>query len=191
MHSHHTQTYLTPPPSTSNLENSGDPITPRTDTDGIIRIAYQNIHGTTTSGFNIPTELEAMESLGIDIMGMSETNCPWTAKTKSKYDLMMNQRFTSSRTFNSSAPPTTQSCYQPGGNLLTITGHTTGHITTHGSDPWGRFCWSRLQGSRDEGILLVTAYRVFRMPQPLRQPRPSHRLPTTVHPHASSGCGRP
>ncbi len=146
--------------SSANIEPSGDPLLDRTDSDGLIRIAYQNINGLHNTGFQLPTEIEAIESMGIDIMGMSETNCPWTPKSKSEFNTMMNQRFQSSRTSYSSAPPTTQSRYQPGGNLLTITGHTTGRIESTGSDPWGRFCWYRLRGRRDEGVVIITAYRV-------------------------------
>jgi hypothetical protein len=77
--------------SGTNIPPSGDPIPTRDDSDGLIRIAYQNVHGVRTNGFCIPTELEAIESLNIDIMGMSETNCPWTPKAKNEYNFMMNQ----------------------------------------------------------------------------------------------------
>ena len=148
------------PTSTANIEPSGDPLLDRTDSDGLLRLAYQNINGLGNTGFQLPTEIEAIESLGIDIMGMSETNRPWTPKSQSEFNNMMNQRFNSSRTIYSSAPPTTQSCYQPGGNLLTVTGHTSGRVESAGSDPWGRFCWHRLRGRRDEGVVVITAYRV-------------------------------
>ena len=146
--------------TTGNIESSGDAIQDRSDSDGLIRFAFQNVHGVRTHKFHIPTEIEAMETYGVDVMGMAETNRPWTPRSQSEYNSMMNQRFRSSRTIFSSAPPTTQSRYQPGGTLLTITGHNTGRIADTGSDPWGRFCWYLLRGRRDEGILLITAYRV-------------------------------
>ncbi len=31
-------------------------------------------------------------------MGMAETNCPWTPRTQSEFNMMMNQRFCSSHT---------------------------------------------------------------------------------------------
>jgi len=121
----------------TNINPSGDKLHPRTDVDGLISGSPINIHGTRTLGLRIPTEIEAIESLGIDIMGMSETNCPWTTKMKAEYDHMMNQRFRTLQTLYSSAPPTSDSSYQPGCNLLTITGRTTGRILEHASDPWG------------------------------------------------------
>ena len=159
MPSHRTQQRLSTSTHT-NIDPSGDTLTPRTDSDGYIRIAYQNIHGTRSLGLQLPTEIDAIETLGIDIMGMSETNCPWTSKTKAEYDHMMNQRFRTSRTTYSSAPPSSQHKYQPGGTLLTITGHNTGRIIEHYSDPWGRFCWYKLRGRRDEGVIIISAYRV-------------------------------
>ena len=143
-----------------NLCPSGDPLTEKRE--GTLRLAYQNVRGVSDArGLTTPVEIEAMEHLQVDIMGMSETNRPWTPHHRYAYDTMMQLRFRSSRTFYSSAPSHdhTQK-YQPGGNLLTINGHTTGRIVSHGSDPLGRFCWTTLRGRRDEGVLLITAYRV-------------------------------
>ena len=101
-----------------------------------------------------------MHDLGIDIMGMSETNCPWTPTTKVEYDLFMKEVFGPTQTLYSSAPATSESNYQPGGTLLTVHGRTTGRIAASGTDPWGRFCWAQLRGRRDEGIVIICAYRV-------------------------------
>ena len=131
------QQRLNPPRTAENIDPSGDPITDRTESDGLIRIAYQNVHGIRMTNCIIPTELETLEAHGINIMGMSETNCPWTPEAQSEFNFMMNQCLQSSRTIYSSSPPTSNSRYQPGGNLLTINGHTTGRITSNGSDPWG------------------------------------------------------
>ena len=146
--------------STPNLAPAGDPIIHKRD--GILRLAYQNIRGVSHSqGLLPPVEIDAMDDLQVDMMGMSETNRPWTRQHRYAYDTMMQLRFRSSRTFYTSAPihDHTQK-YQPGGNLLTINGHSTGRIITHGSDSMGRFCWTTLRGHRNEGILLLTAYRV-------------------------------
>ena len=79
-----------------------------------------------------------MEELEIDIMGMVETNRPWTKEQKAFYDNHMNKSFKGSRTLYTAAPTTTHTTkYQPGGNLLTITSRTTGCITNHGTDAWG------------------------------------------------------
>lgn len=175
MHNRKTQQHFQPPQTGTNIAPSGNPLPSRTDSNGIIRIAYQNVHGVHTKGFSIPTELEAIESLSIDIMGMSETNCPWTPKAQSKFNFMMNQRFKSSRTIYSSSPPITNATYQPGGNLLTITGHTTGRITDSGSDAWGRFCWYCLRRRRDEGVIIITAYRVCQRKHTSTGPLTAHR----------------
>jgi hypothetical protein len=175
MNNRKTQQRFQLPLANTNIAPSGDPLISRTGTDGILRIAYQNIHGVHNNGFSIPTELEAIESLNIDIMGMSETNCPWTPKTRSEFNFMMNQRFKSLRTIFASSPPTSNGRYQPGGNLLTVTGHTTGRITDSGSDPWGRFCWYCLQGRRDEGVIVITAYRVCQRKHTNTGPHTAHR----------------
>ena len=144
-----------------NLPPTGDAI-PYDKGDNTIRIAFQNIHGATTRpDFRTPPEITTMQDWSIDIMGMSETNCPWTTAQKSSYDYMMNTCFKPSRTLYTSAPPSDHTfLYLPGGNLLTINGRTTGRTVSHGSNHLGRFCWYTLQGRRDEGILIIVAYRV-------------------------------
>ena len=146
--------------ATPNLPPTGDELI--TKNRDIIRIAYHNIRGvTTTRGLCVPDEIEAMEDLAVDVMGMSETNRPWTPQNRETYDYMMNLRFSNSRTVYSSAPTPDRSLrYQPGGNLLTVNGRTTGRITSQGSDPLGRFCWYTFRGHRDEGVIVITAYRV-------------------------------
>ena len=100
-----------------NIEPSGDILREREDNEDYIRIAFQNIRGITRCN-GIPTEIDAMTELGIDIMGMSEANCPWTTKTRSEYDLTMKEVFGPTRTLYSSAPASSDSNYQPGGTLL-------------------------------------------------------------------------
>ena len=74
---------------------------------------------------------------------------------------MMHSHFHSSRTLYTSAPAISHDqTYQPGGNLLTINGPTTGRIYDQGNDHLGRFCWYALRGKRDEGVLVIIAYRV-------------------------------
>lgn len=142
-----------------NIEPSGDALREREESDTYIRIAFQNIRGVTRNE-DVPSEIDAMHELGIDIMGMSETNCPWTPTSRVEYDLVMKEIFGPNRTVYSSAPAHTDSTYQPGGTLLTTHGRTTGRIAKTGTDPWGRFCWMQLRGRRDEGITIISAYRV-------------------------------
>ena len=63
MPSHRTQQCLFTSTHT-NIDPSGDTLTPRTDSDGYIRIAYQNIHGTRSLGLQLPTEIDASTSWG-------------------------------------------------------------------------------------------------------------------------------
>ena len=146
---------------TPNLPPAGDSI-PTAREDGILRFAFQNIHGATLhSGIQVAPEIDTLLDWDITIMGMSETNRPWTPQQKSVYDYMMDSCFSSSRTiYTSAAPPDHTFKHLQGGNLLTINGHTTGRICERGSDSLGRFCWVTLRGRRDEGVLVITAYRV-------------------------------
>lgn len=105
----------------------GDYLTSRELDDNIIRLAYQNIWDSSlTSGLAQPEEVGAIFDLGIDVMGMSKMNRPWTA-------------------IYTSTPSTEHTAsYQPGGNLLTVNGSTTGRIATCGSDSMGHYCWYTL-----------------------------------------------
>ena len=151
----------TPSRSFANLLPCGDTLISKSPTSKFIRFAYQNIRGATLGkGFDLPVEITAMSDLDIDIMGMSETNKPWTSQSKHEYDILMRTRFRQSQTIYSSAPAPRSSRYQPGGNLLTINGQSTGRISARGCDDMGRFCWFTLRGRRDEGVIVITAYRV-------------------------------
>lgn len=75
-----------------NIEAAGDTLLPKQDS--ILRIAFQNIHGTTDlRGYAVPSEVEAIEELEIDIIGMAETNRPWSLQQKALYDAYMTKRF--------------------------------------------------------------------------------------------------
>ncbi len=65
----------------SNITATGDEL--QTKPENTIRIAFQNIHGVTDlRGHAVPSEIEAMDELDIDIMGMAETNKPWLKQQK-------------------------------------------------------------------------------------------------------------
>lgn len=102
-----------------------------------------------------------MSQWNISIMGMAETNRVWTAHQRFDHDFMMKSHFPSSRTLYASAPVHTHDqTYQPGGNLLSVTGRTTGRIHDYGTNKMGRFCWYALRGKRDEGVFIIVAYHV-------------------------------
>ena len=118
--------------TTPNLPPTGDEIPQVVETD-TIRFAFQNIHGVKAAGgLTVSPEIEAMSEWNVSIMGMAETNRPWTAQQKSEYDFMMASHFFSSRTLYTAAPTHDHDQkYLPGGNLLTINGPTTGRIYGH------------------------------------------------------------
>lgn len=122
-----------------NLKPTGDHI-PTELEPHLLRFAFQNIHGATLqSGLSLPDEIEAMSTWNTDIMGMSETNRPWSPQQRAEYDYMTNLRFKSSRTlYTAAAAPSYDTTSLPGGNLLTINGRTMGRISDSGSDEWGR-----------------------------------------------------
>jgi hypothetical protein len=74
----------------------------------------------------------------------------------------LNSRLGSSRVVAASAqnPECSTSEYQPGGVLTAVVGRLTGRVEKTYSDPWGRFTLVRLRGSRSEGVVLLTVYRV-------------------------------
>ena len=144
-----------------NIDPAGDPLIDRREGDGIMRAGYMNLKGSTIGGgFEVVDEIEAVRDLGMDIQGYSEINKPWNKENKVEFDMMMDIMFKESNTIYSSSRSDYDIRYLPGGNLLTVNGSITGRVKNRGSDPWGRFCWYTLQGERDEGILVVTAYRV-------------------------------
>ena len=77
-----------------NIPPCGDPMAPRRDGDGILRVSFQNARGTTlTGGLEIPYEIDALDELGINIGGYGETNKPWTPGNRWKYNHLMSTRF--------------------------------------------------------------------------------------------------
>ena len=145
----------------NNIDPAGDLLIARQENDGIERFAFHNIHGTNLGkGFQVATEIESIIELGINVMGMTEINKPWSAGNKWEYDLMMDTTFGHSRTAYAAAPASYDTDYQPGGSLLTVNGNATGRVKEQGQDKWGRFAWFTMRGGRDEGILVISAYRV-------------------------------
>ncbi|KAL7519021.1 hypothetical protein ACHAWF_000213, partial [Thalassiosira exigua] len=72
----------------------------------------------------------------------------------------MKSRFGQHWTEFSSANSQYDQKYQPGGNALTILGNLVGRRSGSGADEQGRYCWYTLRGQRDEGVCIISAYRV-------------------------------
>ena len=148
------------PAQHSNIDPSGDECVPREVGDGLVRVAYQNVRGLSSWGLETSEEVQTMADYGMDCMGLSETKRPWTPQNKWEYNWMMKSRFGQHWTEFSSATSQYDQKYQPGGNALTILGNLVGRRSGSGADEQGRFCWYTLRGQRDEGVCIISAYRV-------------------------------
>jgi len=144
-----------------NIEPAGDRLVRRREDDGILRVGYNNMGGISLGkGFQVIEEIESIAECGMDIQGYSEVNKPWTPGNKWVFDMMMSKVFDQHKTAYASSKADHDVRYLPGGNLLTVTGTVVGRYKSQGSDPWGRFSWVTLRGGRDEGVVVITAYRV-------------------------------
>ena len=147
----------TPSPT---IEASGDIL--RDKPDNIVRFAFQNINGISLrEDLHMMPEVATIGALQIDIAGFSETNIHWSHDNRHKMQMQMSTHL--GRTELVCASGTSRSNhhgYHPGGTMLAIMGPQCGRMTQRGADPWGRFTWTTMRGGRDEGLLIITAYRV-------------------------------
>jgi hypothetical protein len=146
---------------TTIIVPSGDELIDKED--GILRCALQNPNGIRLrDNADVLPEVAAIERLQIDIAAFPESKLAELGRTKDVLQRQLRVRIGSAHVRNAAAPRrnTRNSDYQPGGVLMAITGQATGRILKSGNDPWGRFAWYLLRGNRDEGILLIGAYRV-------------------------------
>ena len=149
--------------SGNDIDANGDPMLRREPKDGIIRFASNNINGSNLSenALSIAQDIDTTDELGIDVMGLQETKTPWTPANIRLYNQQCQMAWpTGVRTTFSSAPVDyTDKNYQAGGTLLVTHGSLNGRVHHKDSDPLGRFCWMALRGQRDEGVLVISAYR--------------------------------
>lgn len=147
-----------------NLLPSGDVLQTRADDDGIIRFGFQNVNGISApSTDGVTHELQVIKDYRVDVQGIAECNRPFTSETKHEFQLQLQQQlgnqchttFASARSLDKH-----KTSYQPGGVMQIVRGPIQGRIAQHGTDKLGRFAWHCLNGSRDEGILVITGYRV-------------------------------
>ena len=137
---------------------------------GITRFGLQNIMGLSIKeGHRILPETVAIHALQLDYIGITEPNRVLTKETRQRISNEINYFAGKSRLVCSSSPKVdTGSDYSHGGTILGVVGAQVGRVLKCGSDKWGRFSWTTLQGTRDEGILVMTIYRV---PQKREQSR--------------------
>ena len=147
-------------PSKGAIEATGDPLTSKPK--GILRYAFQNINGISIrEGLQVMPEIATIGALDIDVAAFTETNIHWNQTTRDKVQQQLHANIGNSRVVcASNASTRVEDGYHPGGTMTAIVGNQVGRIGKTGSDPWGRFTWTEMIGERNEGILVICAYRV-------------------------------
>jgi hypothetical protein len=128
--------------------------------DNSLRIAFQNINGISNNFNRVAIEeLDAMDNLGIDILGLIETNINWTLEQRMKLAAELYTKFHGGRSITASHRSRKEG-YQPGGTAMVARGPICGRVYRRGSDPLGRFTWMALHGKDGAGVIVVTLYHV-------------------------------
>ena len=142
------------------IEPTGDPLLEKRE--GIVRFGFQNIMGLSIKeGHTVLPEAASIHALQLDFVGIVEPNRVMTHENKKRISTQLNYFAGQSKLVCSSSPSSNRdSDYSHGGAITAAVGHQTGRVMTTGADKWGRFSWMTLRATRDEGILLVTIYRV-------------------------------
>ena len=104
-------------------------------------------------------EIDAMETLGIDLLGLTETNVNWKNKLKNEVAAWVRLAFGTGSTVMASAPSRAKH-YLPGGVAMMAKGKIEGRITRRVPDSMGKFTYMSLTRKNNTGILVVTVYRV-------------------------------
>jgi exonuclease III len=127
------------------------------------RIYIQNVNGIIlqkdggqfTELCNIVKETQA------DILCIQEHNLDTTQYiVQNTLHTTSRRHWERSRLTIASSPIQFQNTWKPGGTSILSVGSITGRIKTHGSDPWGRWCYQIFQGSGGRRITIVSAYQV-------------------------------
>ena len=109
-------------------------------------------------------EIATIGALQLDVAAFTETNIHWNQSARDKIRHQLYSHLGSSRVVcASNASMSYEDGYQPGGSMLAVTGTQVGRILESGSDPWGRFTWIEMKGTRDNGLLVISAYRVSQL----------------------------
>lgn len=125
-----------------------------------LRLAFQNINGILTSKELLGTEeLEAMDQLGVDILGLIETNINWSVDARASFLTAASLKIKPSRCVMSSGRAMKEG-YLPGGTAMVARGNVCGRVQNKGVDRFGGFSWMALRGKKDTGLIVVTVYRV-------------------------------
>ncbi len=128
--------------------------------DGAFRIGTQNINGLhIESVYTGSEEIDAMENLGIDILGLSEINTKLSSESRTKLNAMMTLQFGHGITTVSSSKDRDEG-YLPGGTAMLARGRVAGRVTKRVGDDLGRYSYMALRGRDDTGVIIINLYRV-------------------------------
>ena len=128
-----------------------------------IRIILQNPNGIRLRDkVDVLPEVHLIDALQADIAAFPESKLSRQGRTRETLQSQMRVHLGSSLVLSSSAKTANVEVgeYQPGGVIMALAGKSTGRHLQSYSDPWGRFTWVKVRGSRGEGIIVIVAYRV-------------------------------
>ena len=131
-----------------------------TKDNGVLRVAAQNTNGTHVGNVQSGAEeVNVMETIGIDILGITETKLNPSLKDQMNLSSMIKHAFGSGTAITSS-DKSRQEGYLPGGTATLIRGNANERIVKCLSDSLGRYSGMALRGKEGSGALFLTVYRV-------------------------------
>ena len=88
--------------------------TMETKAEGAVRMAFQNVNGIRLDSETESEEVDAMETFGIDVLGLAETNINWSLNMRLRLAALLRMKHCGSRYITSNMQ-TTKEGYQPMG----------------------------------------------------------------------------
>ena len=148
---------------------SGNPMV-HDDTGTQMRVYFQNVRGVLKrnvgnvnlrDGNNDIAALQQLRELGVDVLGLAETNLNWKNKwIREKWKATVRRSWPGSQVIVLSiATNDGETVHQQGGVSLIINKKWAPHIRESGSDTLGRWAWATMGGSGNKKITVVSAYR--------------------------------
>lgn len=151
--------YFNHDPSTGNIPAFGSTI--ENKCSNAFRVAFQNVNGMKLGSTHTGAEeLDGMKTLGIDLLGLVETNLNWSHDQRTKLSALIKLAFNGAGRSITSSTVSTKEGYLPGGTAMIARGKVIGRCHKSGRDNLGRFTWMALRGRDGIGVLILTAYRV-------------------------------
>jgi hypothetical protein len=140
------------------IEPAGDPLVAKQD--DYMRVILCNINGfRLQEGFQTAPAIAAIGAFQADVACYTEINTNATTSFHDQVKHQLDAHLGPSQVTTASGAATKDG-YLPGGVMQAIVGHHNGRVRQRAADRWGRFTWATMRGSRDEGIVIITAYRV-------------------------------